>query len=63
MKDPVDYIFPRVTNGPLPYWRMVLRGCSQLCFQSNELTGFFVLVVRFVAIGGRSRMGVRAAVF
>jgi urea transporter len=30
----------------IPYWRIVLRGCSQLCFQSNEWTGLlFVLAV------------------
>lgn len=47
MKPPIDYIFPPVENGKVPYWRLVLRGFSQLCFQSNELTGliFFVAVL------------------
>lgn len=33
---------------PVPYWRIVLRGCSQLCFQSNEWTGLFFLAAAFV---------------
>lgn len=49
MKPPVDYIFPPVTKGWVPYWRLVLRGCSQLCFQSNELTGAFFLIAVLVA--------------
>ncbi len=49
MKQPVDYIFPPVASGQVPYWRMVLRGCSQICFQSNELTGLFFLVAVLVA--------------
>jgi len=49
MKQPVDFIFPPVPCGQLPYWRLVLRGCSQLCFQSNELTGLFFLVAVLVA--------------
>ncbi len=48
MKPPVDYIFPPVTTGLVPYWRLVLRGCSQLCFQSNELTGVFFLAAVLV---------------
>jgi urea transporter len=48
MKPPVDYIFPPVETGRVPYWRLVLRGCSQLCFQSNELTGLFFLAAVFV---------------
>jgi urea transporter len=43
MKAPVDLIFPPVKTGLVPYWRLVLRGCSQLCFQTNELTGVFFL--------------------
>lgn len=31
------------------YWRMVLRGCSQLAFQGNELTGVFLLAGVLVA--------------
>jgi len=49
MKEPVDYIFPPAAPGQVPYWRLVLRGCSQLCFQSNELTGLFFLVAVLVA--------------
>lgn len=49
MRAPVDYIFPPVTTGGMPFWRLVLRGCSQLCFQSNELTGVFFLVAVLVA--------------
>jgi urea transporter len=47
---PVDAIFPPVEAGRLvPYWRLVLRGCSQMCLQSNELTGFCILAAAFVA--------------
>lgn len=49
MKPPVDYIFPPVEAGQVPYWRLVLRGASQMCFQSNELTGLFFLVAVLVA--------------
>src|SRR5690606_38684922 len=49
MREPVDYIFPPVTSGAVPFWRLVLRGCSQLCFQSNELTGAFFFVAALVA--------------
>jgi hypothetical protein len=30
MRAPVDVIFPAVQAGLVPYWRLVLRGCSQL---------------------------------
>jgi urea transporter len=49
MKPLVDTVFPPVEAGQVPYWRLVLRGCSQLCFQSNELTGVFFLVAVLVA--------------
>jgi urea transporter len=49
MKPPVDYIFPPATPGLVPYWRLVLRGFSQLCFQSNELTGLFFVAAVLVA--------------
>ena len=49
MKAPVDAIFPPVEAGQVPYWRLVLRGCSQLCFQTNELTGLFLLAAVLVA--------------
>lgn len=49
MKAPVDYILPPAVPGQVPYWRLVLRGISQMCFQSNELTGLFFLVAVLVA--------------
>ncbi len=49
MKEPVDYIFPPAAPGQVPYWRLVLRGTSQMCFQSNELTGLFFLAAVLVA--------------
>lgn len=49
MKAPVDLVFPPVAPGSVPYWRRTLRGCSQLCFQSNELTGLFFLAAVAVA--------------
>lgn len=49
MKPPVDYIFPPVEGGKVPYWRLVLRGFSQLCFQSNELTGLLFLIAVLIA--------------
>jgi urea transporter len=49
MKAPVDYIFPPAVPGQVPYWRLVLRGISQMCFQSNELTGLFFLLGVLVA--------------
>ena len=74
MKAPVDAIFPPVEAGQVPYWRLVLRGCSQLCFQTNELTGLFfltavlvaspiaaayMLVAAIIAPGGRMLLGKR----
>jgi len=49
MRQPVDYLFPPVESGLVPYWRLVPRGWSQLCFQSNELTGLFFLAAVLVA--------------
>ena len=49
MKPPVDYIFPPAVPGQVPYWQLVLRGTSQMCFQSNELTGLFFLLAVLVA--------------
>jgi urea transporter len=50
LSDPLDTVFPPVEPGRLlPYWRLVLRGCSQVCFQSNELTGLFILAAVLVA--------------
>jgi urea transporter len=35
-----------VADGQVPFWRIVLRGCSQCCFQTNEVTGaIFLLAV------------------
>ncbi|MDA4845887.1 urea transporter [Hoeflea poritis] len=48
-KPSVDFVFPAAEPGQLPCWRLVLRGCSQLCFQSNELTGLFFLAAVLVA--------------
>lgn len=36
-------VLPDVADGAVPYWRLVLRGCSQCCFQTNELTGVLFL--------------------
>ena len=49
MRAPVDIIFPPSKTGKVAYWRLALRGCSQLCFQSNELTGLFFLAAAFMA--------------
>lgn len=49
-RTPVDHVFPPLEPGrAVPYPRLVLRGCSQLCFQSNELTGLFFLAAVLVA--------------
>lgn len=49
MRNAVDIIFPPVENGNLPFFRIVLRGISQLCLQTNELTGLFFLVAVLIA--------------
>lgn len=74
MSQPVDSIFPPVAPDQMPYWRLVLRGPAQLCFQSNELTGLFflaavlvsspiaaayMLVAAIIAPGGPMLLGVR----
>ncbi len=41
-------IFPPIEAGPVPYWRLPLRSCSQMCFQTNELTGLFFLAAVLV---------------
>lgn len=46
---PVDNIFPPKEGEKLPFYRIVLRSISQLCFQTNELTGLFFLIGAFVA--------------
>lgn len=78
VKEPVDYLFaPRESGEAVAYYRLVLRGCSQLCFQSNELTGLlflvavlvasplaaaYFLVAATIAPGGRILLGQRGAV-
>ena len=78
LKQPVDYFFtPREDGETVSYHRLVLRGCSALCFQSNELTGLFFLAAVLVASpiaatyflvaaamapGGRMLLGQRGAV-
>jgi urea transporter len=37
-------VLPGVPEGAVPFWRLVLRGCSQCCFQTNEVTGLIFLV-------------------
>lgn len=49
MKQPVDIIFPPLESGELPFYRIVLRGISQLCLQTNELTGLFFLAAVLIA--------------
>jgi len=36
-------VLPAVERGRVPFWRVVLRGCSQCCFQTNEVTGAIFL--------------------
>lgn len=49
MKQPVDIVFPPLENNMLPFYRIVLRGISQMCFQTNELTGLIFLVAVLIA--------------
>lgn len=44
-----DRFFPPIAQSKMPYWRFMLRGCSQLCFQSNEVTGLCFLAAVLVA--------------
>jgi urea transporter len=37
-------VLPAVLDGEVPFWRLVLRGCSQCCFQTNEITGVIFLL-------------------
>ncbi len=37
-------VLPAVAEGAVPFWRLVLRGCSQCCFQTNEVTGLIFLI-------------------
>ncbi len=49
MKQPVDILFTPLEEGTLPFYRVVLRGISQMCFQTNELTGLIFLVAVLIA--------------
>ena len=49
MKQFVDRIFPPIERSKIPYWRLVLRGCAQLCLQRSEVTGLLFLVAVLVA--------------
>ena len=49
MKQPVDIIFPPIVDDKLPFYRIALRGVSQACLQSNELTGLFFLIAVLIA--------------
>ncbi|MGD9648894.1 MAG: urea transporter [Pirellulales bacterium] len=49
MNHSVKTIVEPASPAPVAYWRLVLRGCAQLCFQSNELTGLCFLVAVLVA--------------
>jgi len=78
MTQPVDIVFsPVPPGGRVPYWRLVLRSCSQLCFQTNELTGLcflaavlvaspiaaaYMLIAAIIAPGGRMLLGERGPV-
>lgn len=47
---PVDMVLAPVPVGQMvPYWRIVLRGCSQLTCQTNELTGLLIIAAVAVA--------------
>jgi urea transporter len=37
-------VLPATDEGRCPFWRLVLRGCSQCCFQTNEITGVLFLL-------------------
>lgn len=67
----------RPVEQSVPYYRLVLRGCSQLCFQSSALTGLFFLaavllsspiaaayflVAAIIAPAGRMALGERGPV-
>jgi urea transporter len=41
-------VLPPTAEGQAPFWRVVLRGCSQCCFQTNEVTGVLFLVAVLV---------------
>lgn len=49
MMNSVNESAPTKETDSIPYWRLTLRGCSQICFQSNEWTGLFFLAAVFVA--------------
>jgi urea transporter len=37
-------VLPAAEEGKVPFWRLTLRGCSQCCFQTNEVTGVIFLL-------------------
>lgn len=45
----LDWLVGEPADGRYPYWRLALRGCSQMCFQSNEITALFFIVAVLVA--------------
>ena len=45
----VDALVGEPPDGRYPYWRLALRGCSQLCFQSNEITALFFIAAILIA--------------
>ncbi len=77
MNETIDTILRPAKTDRIPYWRIVLRGCSQLCFQSNELTGLvflaavlvaspisaaYLLVAAMIAPAGRMLLGERGPI-
>jgi urea transporter len=63
VKPAVEWLFPPVEDGAVPYWRLSLRGISQLCFQTNELTAlFFIAGVLIVSPLAAAYMIVAAAI-
>ena len=46
---PVDIIFPPKEGEKLPFYRIVLRSISQLCLQTNEVTGLAFLIAVLIA--------------
>jgi len=44
VKQPVDIVFPSLPENEIPFYRIALRGVSQMCLQTNELTGLALIV-------------------
>lgn len=49
MESPCHINLGTADDDRVAYWRLTLRGCSQLCFQSNEWTGLLFLLAVLVA--------------